>query len=171
MTDVLPFAPLTAIQRQARYGVVYMRALAGQVGCLFNETAPGEDVLAIDCQVEFRESIVRVQVKTTYQYAIDGDEDHFSYTASDHWIDSWADSHVPVYFVVVVLPDDSGAWLDHHDAGTQMHRTAAYWVRIDAAALRESPTIRVPRSQRVTADTLSTWHDDLVGGFTRAVSA
>ncbi|MGX5680262.1 DUF4365 domain-containing protein [Schumannella luteola] len=170
MTNHLPFAPLSAVQRQARYGVVYMRALAGQVGCLFNETPPGEDVLAVDCSIEFRENIVRVQVKTTYRYAIDGDEDHLTYTATPHWIEAWGDSHVPVYFVVVVLPDDSGVWLDHHDGGTDMHRTAAYWVRIDPAALRESPTIRVPRSQRVMADTLTIWHDDLVGGYTRAVS-
>lgn len=171
MTDVLPSAPLGAIQRQARYGVVYMRALAGQVGCLFNETAPGEDVLAIDCNIEFPENIVRVQVKTTYQYAIDGDDDHLTYTATPHWIEKWEQSHVPVYFVVVVVPNDSAQWLDHHDGGTHMFRTAAYWVRIDAAVLRESPTIRVPRSQRVKADTLAIWHNDLVSGFTRAVEA
>lgn len=131
MTNVLPSVPLDPIQRQARYGVVYMRALASQVGCLFSETAPGEDVLAIDCNIEFPENIVRVQIKTTHQYAVDGQEDHFTYTATPHWIEKWSQSRVPVYFVVVVVPNDSGLWLDHHNGGTQMVRTAAYWVRIE----------------------------------------
>lgn len=170
MTDVLPYPPLGVDQRQARFGVVYMRALASQVGCLFNETGPGEDVLAVDCNVEYPENIVRVQVKTTRSHSID-EAQHFSYTASDYWIERWSESHVPVYFVVVVMPGDSRQWLDHHDAGTTMVGTAAYWVRIDPIALLDSPTIRVPRDQRVTASTLVAWHDDLLAGYTRALES
>ena len=152
--------------RKSRYGVVYMRAIAGQAGCGFAETSPDEDRLAVDYSLQFPEGDARVQVKTTKKYAIDGDELDLSFSAEDQWIKKWSRVKVPLYFVIVVVPDDSEAWLNHNEAGTLMVRTAAYWVQLDAGQFEDSKTIRVPRSQRVNADTVRQWHEDFRALFT-----
>ena len=163
-----PHQTLTLNARKGRYGVAYLRAVAGQAGCNFYETSPGEDVLAVDCLLEYPESNVRVQVKTTKRYTIDGSNAEITYSAEDKWIQKWAASMLPVYFVVVVVPDDSATWLNHDNGGTHMVRTAAYWVRIDPAEFESSKTIRIPRAQRLDASTIAVWHDDLRKLYTPA---
>ena len=44
-----------------------------------------------------------------------------------------------------------------------LHRTAAYWARIDSVELGSS--IRVNRANRFTAATLQLWHDDMLADF------
>lgn len=163
---LLPHQQLDLNARKGRYGVVYMRAIAGQVGCGFAETSPGEDFLAIDHTLDFPEASVRVQVKTTKKYALAGDDEFLAWSAKDSWIQKWSRAKVPLYFVVVVVPDDSGSWLAHDEAGTLLVGTAAYWARMTPDQFSESKTIKVPRSQRVTADTLVGWHDDVLSLFT-----
>lgn len=161
-----PHQQLDLNSRKGRYGIVYLRAIAGQAGCGFNETSPGEDTLAIDYTLDFPEGGVRVQVKTSAQYMIDGDDEFLSFSAEDKWIAKWARIQVPLYFVIVVVPNDSGSWLNHDVTGTQMVRTAAYWVRLAPGQFDNSKTIKVPRAQRVTIDTLPQWHQDLCELFT-----
>jgi hypothetical protein len=162
---LLPFQQLDLNARKGRFGVVYMRAIAGQAGCGFNETSPGEDTLAIDHTLDFPEGAVRVQVKTTASHAIDGDGDYLSYGADDKWIAKWKVVKVPLYFVMVVVPGESEGWLAHHDGGTDLVRTAAYWVRLTPDQFAHTKTIKVPRAQRVTIDTIPSWHDDLCALF------
>lgn len=159
---LLPFQQLDLNARKGRFGIVYMRAIAGQAGCGFTETSPGEDTLAIDHFVEFPEGSVRVQVKTTATAAIDDSDEYLSFSAEDKWIAKWARAQVPLYFVIVVVPSVSDSWLAHDSTGTQMVGTAAYWVRLTAGQFDTTKTIKVPRAQRVTLDTIPTWHDDLM---------
>ncbi|MBO3663877.1 DUF4365 domain-containing protein [Microbacterium stercoris] len=163
---LLPHQQLDLNARKGRYGVVYMRAVAGQAGCGFTETSPGEDTLAIDYTLEFPEGAVRVQVKTSAQYQIDGDDDFLSFGVKDEWIAKWARTKLPIYFVIVVVPNDSGSWLNHDITGTQMVRTAAYWVRLQPGQFATTKTIKIPRSQRVTSETLPQWHLDFCALFT-----
>ncbi|NRD09507.1 DUF4365 domain-containing protein [Rathayibacter agropyri] len=163
--DFLPDPLLNLTQRKGRYGVVYLRALAGQVGCGIEETPPGEDVQAIDADVKFQAGSVAVQVKTTHKHAIDGKNAEIHFTPHVDWLRKWGKLKVPVYFVVVVVPDDSGQWLDHHAVGTQMNRTAAYWCRIDVTTVTSANKIVVPRSQRLSAETLIAWENDLLDCF------
>jgi hypothetical protein len=159
--DFLAEPLLNLTQRKARYGVTYLRAVAGQAGCTFDETASGEDVQAIDAKIGFGDGDVFVQVKTTKRHKISGTSLTMNYTPEADWLRKWAKLHVPVYFVVVVVPSDSGIWLDHHVAGTQMFETAAYWCRIDVAGVAAANKIAVPRAQRLSAATLPTWESDL----------
>lgn len=166
MEALLPHQQLDLTARKGRFGVVYMRAIAGQAGCGFSETSPGEDTLAIDHTLDFPEGAVRVQVKTTAAAAIDDTAEHLSFSAQDAWIDKWARVRVPLYFVIVVVPKVSDAWLSHDEAGTQLAGTAAFWVRLNASQFESSKTIKVPRSQRVTLATIPAWHQDLCALFT-----
>lgn len=158
-------SPMDLNTRQARYGVVYLRSIAAQAGIGLQETSPGEDVLAIDALLNFKEGDLRVQVKTSRCHDMDPALPEIRYPAKQQWIARWAENYAPCYFVVVVVPADSGAWLDHHKGGTHMAGTAGYWTRIDVAALRQQPTVVVPKAQRLGADTMTVWHRDLVEAY------
>lgn len=151
-------------ERKARYGVVYLRALASQAGCTVDETAPGEDVQAIDAKLGFGAGDVFVQVKTTHQHELRGTS-KIGYTAKPRWLKKWKKLKVPAYFVVVVVPADSGTWLTHDNAGTSMKDTAAYWTRIDTDALEERGRVTVDRSARLQAGTFAEWETDLMKCF------
>jgi hypothetical protein len=124
------------------------------------ETEPDSDVLAVDCNVMFREADVRVQVKCTSQWTIGGKS--LSYPVEEGWIRKWDESVVPVYFVVVVVPPDPDLWLSHDQVGT-LHRTAAFWVRLVPGTVGTS--LAVPKNQRLTKDTIQIWHNDLLALF------
>jgi hypothetical protein len=162
--DFLSDPPLDLTQRKARYGVVYLRALAGQAGCTLSEAEPGEDVQSIDAKLGFVSGDVFVQVKTTKNHAMAGSPD-ITYYPDAKWLAKWAKLGMPAYFVVVVVPGDSGMWLDHDPSGTKMVATAAYWTRIDVSAIRAVNKIQVPRAQRLSAATLPQWEADLLTAF------
>ncbi|MET7967564.1 DUF4365 domain-containing protein [Micromonospora sp. NPDC005305] len=147
---------------KARFGVAYLRAICSQAGVGFTETSIDEDVLAIDGKVEFAVADARVQVKCTGKFRINGG-DTATWPADEQWWKKWHNSGVPVYFVLVVMdPDDQPDWLDHRVDGT-MHRTAAFWVRVDK--MSQASGITVPKSQRLTADTLRQWSSDVDACF------
>ena len=164
MTDdelSVPAATLAPSTRKARYGVAYLRSICAQAGVGMKETPADEDVLAVDCSVEFAEAAVRVQVKCTSQFTIGGRS--ASWQLEDSWIRAWSNSRVPVYFVLVIVGDTIPDWLDHQHDGTH-HRAAAFWRRLPPPP--GASRVQVPKAQRLTADTLLQWHQDLVAVFT-----
>ncbi|WP_410676519.1 hypothetical protein [Amycolatopsis sp. cmx-4-68] len=54
------------------------------------------------------------------------------------------------------------AWLHHQDEAT-LHRAAAFWVRVDT--LPDGRNIKVPKTQRLTAETLRLWSRDVEASF------
>jgi hypothetical protein len=44
-----------------------------------------------------------------------------------------------------------------------MHRTAAFWKRVDHGVTL--PSVQIPREQRLTVGTISLWHRDLLANF------
>ncbi|MGY0006549.1 DUF4365 domain-containing protein [Micromonospora sp. I033] len=147
---------------KARFGVAYLRAVCSQAGVGFAETSIDEDVLAIDGRIEFAVADARVQVKCTGKFRINGG-DTATWPAEKQWWSKWHKSALPVYFVLLVVdPDDQASWLDHRSDGT-MHRAAAFWVRVDQ--MSEGPGITVPKSQRLTAETLRQWAADVDACF------
>lgn len=156
-----PHQTLVLNTRKGRFGVAYVRTIAGQAGCSFRETSPDEDVMAVDCTVDFPEGDARVQVKATKKYKISGSDEFITYYAEESWMEKWARTAVPLYFIVVVVPDTSPEWLEHADHGTLLVRTAAYWVRLQPDQFKSSNKILVPRAQRLTEATFVEWHSDL----------
>jgi hypothetical protein len=151
-------ATLTTNGAKARFGVAYLRAVCSPAGGGFTEISVDEDVLAIDGMINFSLAEVRVQVKCTGKFRINGGRTA-TWPAEDAWWDKWQRCGLPAYFVLVVLdPDDQASWLHHHDEGT-LHRAAAFWVRVDNMSV--GPGITVPKTQRLTADTLRQWDEDL----------
>jgi hypothetical protein len=151
---------LTLNGQKARYGIAFVRSICAHAGVGVVETSPDEDVIAVDCDIQFPEANVRVQVKCTSGLTIGGATK--SWSLSESWIGHWRNSRVPVYMVIVVVPEDVSEWLDHIDEGT-MHRTAAFWGRVDT--LQDATSITIPRNQRLTVDTLEIWHNELLAVF------
>lgn len=156
-----PTAILDSNGQKARYGVSYLRNVCAQAGVGLWETPLDEDVLAIDCNVEFREAPVRVQVKCTSSVGI-GERSAIRWALKEQWVQKWHDSLIPIYFLVVIVPEDIAAWLKHRADGT-FHKTAGYWRRIYPNQL--TTAISVPTDQRFTVDTVTVWHSDLIAVF------
>jgi Domain of unknown function (DUF4365) len=152
----VPGITLDVDRSKARYGVAYLRSICSQAGVGVIETSPDEDVLAVDCLVDFQPLPVRVQVKCTSQWKIHGRT--LSFPVEDRWVRNWDGMVVPVYFVVVIVPGDPAGWLTHQDNGT-FHSTAAFWTRLRPGHIGRS--VEVPKDQRLCIDTIKAWHDDL----------
>jgi Domain of unknown function (DUF4365) len=149
---------------KARYGVSYLRNICSQAGVGFNETSPDEDVLAVDGQVVFDISSVTVQVKCSSQFTIGGRS--ATWPVEPEWREKWNRSKTPVYFVLVIVePEDRFDWLRHTEAGT-FHRAAAFWTRVNG--LHTTTGVAVPKSQRLTIDTLDLWCAELEASFNPA---
>lgn len=157
----VPWASLSSNQRKARYGVAYLKTICAQAGVGIAETPPDEDVLAVDCAINFPKAPARVQVKCSSRSNISGTS--ASWPLEDSWIRSWSESWLPVYFVLVLVPKNIDAWMAHEPEGT-MHNTAAFWRRIQADELDSS--ISIPKANRLTVDTLAIWHEDVRACFT-----
>jgi hypothetical protein len=156
-----PLATLEPNRRKARYGVAYLRSVCAQAGVGMTETSPDEDVLAVDCSIEFFEAPVRVQVKCTSQFAITGRS--ASWSLDPAWTQVWAKAKVPVYFVLVIVGKDYDSWLEHDVDGT-VHRAAAFWRRLVPGEL--GTRLEIPKSQRLSAETLQHWRRDMLAQFT-----
>lgn len=155
-------ATLDANRAKSRFGVAYMRAVCSQAGVGFQETSPDEDVLAVDGNVEFEIAPARVQVKCTGQFRLKGGPTA-TWPIDESWRQRWKRSGLPVYFVLVIVdPDDQVSWLHHQDEAT-LHRAAAFWARVDA--LPDGQNIVVPKAQRLTADTLRLWAEEVEASF------
>ena len=147
---------------KARFGAAYLRAICSHAGVGFTETSIDEDVLAIDGKIEFAVGDARVQLKCTGQFRINGGETA-SWPAEEEWWTKWHKSKIPVYFIIIMVdPDDQCRWLDHLEDAT-LCRAVAFWVRVDRMA--KSQSVTVPKSQRLTADTLSEWAADVDASF------
>ncbi|OXM66195.1 MULTISPECIES: DUF4365 domain-containing protein [Amycolatopsis] len=154
-------ATLSDNAAKARYGVAYLRSLCSQAGVGFGETDPDEDVAAVDGEVKFFEANVRFQIKCTSKFKISGKS--ASWVIEPEWREKWNRSQVPVYLILVIIdPELRADWLTHHEQGT-LHRSAAFWTRVDK--LDQHGSISVPKSNRLTVETFSTWHRELMACF------
>ncbi|MEV6527842.1 DUF4365 domain-containing protein [Longispora sp. NPDC051575] len=157
-------ATLGANSAKSRFGVAYLRSVCSQAGIGFDETSPDEDVLAVDGHLSFELCPVRVQVKCTGQFRINGGPTA-TWQTEPAWHRKWTRSGTPVYFVLVIVdPDDQKLWLDHSDQGT-LQRAAAFWARVDT--LPASSAITLSKQRRLTAATLLEWATDLEEAFSK----
>jgi hypothetical protein len=154
-----PLASFDLSKRKGRYGVAYLRNICAQFGVGLDETSPDEDAHAFDCAVKFRVGNVPVQVKCTSKSFSGGT--HLTMPVKQEWKEAWAGYIAgPAYFLVVRVPDTADEWIDHTVDHQTTHRTAAYWERIDGREIGAS--IQVHHSNRFSASTLNSWHEDVL---------
>ncbi len=144
--------------RKARFGASYVRLICNAAGYTFNETNVDEDVMAIDAEIPFKQASARVQIKCTGQFKINGLS--ATWPVESGWLEKWADSGVPVYFVLVKIND--ALEVGFEDSSTVLH-AAAFWRRVDG--LSEVAGIKLLRSQRLTVATVHEWADEVAAGY------
>lgn len=150
-------------RRKGRYGVAYLKNVCAQFGVGLDETTSDEDVNGWDCAIKYLVNSVPVQIKCT-SADFTADEPHLSWPVKPAWKSKWsAYRGGPAYFLVVRVPSSPDEWIQHGLDDQTIHRTAAYWARIDPAQMGAS--IRVDRANRFTAATLQHWHDEMLAEF------
>lgn len=151
---------LTLNRRKARYGVSYLRSVCAQAGVGVTETAPDEDVYAIDCDLKYGPLTLPVQVKCTAQHILPAEKDPWV-DVDPTWATKWEESVLPVHLVLVIVEADPEVWLDHHDNGTWLP-AAAYWVHVTGA---EKGRLKFPLEQRLDAAAVTAWYTNAMAGF------
>lgn len=150
--------------RQARYGVAYVQNVAAQFGVGFKETSPDEDFLAVDGTLGFRPAEVRVQIKcTTQPFSVTTGELRWPVKAA--WVEKWRDNIHPAYLIVVRVGQDPALWAEFDQDDVTLHRSAAYWTRIDNIPGQQVSSVAVPRANRFTPETVRDWNNELYGGY------
>lgn len=152
--------PIASEDQLGRLGVMYMRGLLAQAALPHSETQSGEDYLSVDMSVEFRSAPIRVQVKCGHKWR--NKDGSFSVSTKKKWRVDWAAAQLPVYLVYVHLEKERpGHWLEHPATSTTVH-AHAHWIRVNGVS---APTVRVPASNRLTADTFAEWEQDVLERF------
>ena len=147
-------------KRKSRYGVAYVRSICAHAGVSFSETEIDEDVQAIDAEIRFPILSSRIQIKCTSKFSIGG---HSATMELDpKWVKKWSSSIAPIYFIVVIVPKRIPNWVEHLDESTS-HKTAAFWARFDAAV--HIDRIQIPKSQRLTVETIHEWNAQISRQF------
>jgi hypothetical protein len=156
------YESLSMSDRKGRLGVNYVVAQAALPNPEFK---PGEDHLAVDLNVEFPASPVRVQVKAGSRKA--NKSGSISVPLNPKWRTKWTRSKIPVYLVYVCLERTSpGDWIDHGHAGRTLIHAHAHWVRVNGVS---AASVSVPLSNRLSIDTFALWNDDAEACFGRVV--
>lgn len=145
---------------KSRYSLSYLYTVCAHAGCTVIETTQDSDVHSIDATIQFAEADVRVQMKCSSTKQMTSDFE--SIDLHDNWITKWKKSELPVYVVLVVVPEDKTEWVGYRDDDT-LHKTRAYWARYQRESTKKS--IQIPRDQRFGVATIHEWHGELIRRF------
>lgn len=147
---------------KSRYSQAYLSSICSQTGHTLQEGRQDEDCWAIDTTVDLTAASVLVQLKcTSSPLSTDGG---YRVPLKTTWIEKWSAKQVPVYILLVVVPEVHDSWIEHVSEQT-VHKTHAYWARFDP--LVHDKSIVLPSAQRFSRETLATWEtqlDDVFGG-------
>jgi hypothetical protein len=165
-TELLQHQSFEVSQRKANYGLAYLQAVCYQAGIPVRPTPQDQDVNGVDCWVEFPEGPVFVQVKCTGRQ-LGTRSGTLSYDIGETVFTKWKRSRLPVYLVVVIVPNEiDGAWDDFSVDDSTLLNSAAYWSLIDRGKDSGPWSVQIERANRLTPDTLVEWYSDsIIGGF------
>lgn len=151
---------LTIDGAKSRYSQAYLSSICAQAGATMSEARQDEDVHAIDVKVDLQLQDVNVQLKCTQSPR--KTKIGIRIDLEDGWITRWRLRLTPVYVVGIVVPSCQAQWIEHHDEATH-HRTRAYWQKFDPRS--DAKSIVLPYTNRLTAETLTQWREDLSASF------
>ncbi|MEP7011279.1 MAG: DUF4365 domain-containing protein [Acidobacteriota bacterium] len=145
--DELPLS-----ERLGTLGVVHLRAIAAVAG--YTVSVPESDYDSVDLIVKSRRgrrSQLEFQVKCTTQIIPSGESISFELPRKNY-DDLRADTIAPRVLFVVLVPKDTGAWLQQNER--RMHlRHCGYWFSLRGFAQRPnstSVTVQIPRGNLLT---------------------
>lgn len=155
-----------ASSRQSRYGVAYLSHVCAQYGVPMTENRADEDFNAVDVTLQFSTGDIRVQVKCmTADFTVR--DPHVRVPITTAWAEKWRVNQNPVFLVVVKVPGDPAEWVDYDTDHETLHRTAAYWARIDCLPSPAPSGVNVQFSNMLTPETVRDWNQMLYSGYTQ----
>lgn len=160
---LLPHQALDSKGRKARYGMAYLEAVSFQAGVPVTPTGQDQDVLGVDCTLEFPQNPIRVQIKCTAD-RLAPTTGTMSYHIGETVFAKWRKNAYPVYLVVVIVPEDCADWADFDLDDQTVARSAAYWAEADLTKTQGPWSVGICRENRLTPDTLRQWHAQAFGG-------
>ena len=141
---------------KSRYSQSYLSSICSQSGHTLQEGRQDEDCWAVDTTVDLTAAPVLVQLKCTSSPALN--KEGYRVDLKSEWVRKWTIKRVPVYVVLVVVPEVHGEWIEHL-SDTTMHNTHAYWQRFEEG--KHTSSIVLPHRHRFSSATLHVWEDQL----------
>ncbi|WEV66909.1 DUF4365 domain-containing protein [Bifidobacterium sp. ESL0769] len=148
---------LTGTARTGSIGEQYMRLICSSAG--YSSDKQGQDVNAIDINVEYPFAQQRVQVKCTTVPQWISNGNFLSYPIENQWKIKWKENEYPPIFVVVVIPDEDDLF-DITDEGSLLRKTQGYWLRLDLENIPD--TVHIPKTNRLNEDAVRSWETYLI---------
>ena len=152
--------------RTEEFSIAFLSQVCAQEG--FEFVRWNQDYQAVDGDIKFRETDLRVQLKSTVQDRFWNDE--FSFSLQKEWLVKWSESKIPVILVLVVLNSPDGKWATHAADSTSFP-ARGYWKRVDEFARKhvdmraQSKSVRFSIADRITSDSVTIWHKVAMSPF------
>ncbi|WP_165036505.1 DUF4365 domain-containing protein [Candidatus Protofrankia californiensis] len=96
-----------------RYGVSYVRKVCAHAHIPFSENSPDEDIFALDGEIKFIEGSIRVQIKGTTQWTLNGGRSTLAFPVGEDWRKKWRMQHNPAFLIVVLLKREEIDWISY----------------------------------------------------------
>lgn len=148
-------------KRKEQFNVAYVCAIAAQAG--LNSSPPIVDDDSVDLTLmgrgykgKVRNPQIQLQLKCTSQNLISGSVIKFPLPKKNYDDLRGDDVVCPRYLVVLLVPEDEEAWVQHNDEYISLHNQC-YWVSIKDLPERPnltSVTVEIPLTQRLTTNNL-----------------
>jgi hypothetical protein len=143
-------------ERKRAFSMAYLRAVSAVVG--YSVSVPESDYDSVDLIVRSRQGKrmgLEFQVKCSARDDLRGDAFPFS-LSKKNYDDLRADSILPRYLLVVLVPDDIGFWLRQNER-LMLYRRCGYWTSLRSLEPRpdqDSITVPIARANILTPDAL-----------------
>ena len=148
-------------KQKEEFQYAYVAALAAHAGLNRGDFRVDNDSVDVTFQgkgflAPIRNPQIQLQLKCTSQDFIVGDVIKFPLKMKNYEDLRGDDVVVPRYLAVLVVPEQTTHWVLHHDDCVALHNLC-FWASLrdaPASSNKETVTIDVPLSQRLTTDAL-----------------
>lgn len=163
--------PFTAAQEDVSIAYAMQLAAARGVNFQFNS----KDFIAIDGNIEFYETPLRVQLKATTQTTYWNNT--FSYYLEENWLRKWRGFCVPTVLILTTINPASGIAkslgpMMHHNQDDFTADLRGYWIRVDGIAkdhdfsVQKGLSVTFNSTHRIDQNSIDTWHSIAMEPFT-----
>lgn len=148
-------------KQKEEFNYAYMCALAAHAGLNRCTFSVDDDSVDITFQGKGypglrRNPLIQLQLKCTSQELIKGDVIKFPLSRKNYDDLRGDDVVAPRYLAVLLVPEETEQWIQHHEGHMTLHNTC-YWISLRDAPPTDnamSVTVDLPLVQRLTTESL-----------------
>jgi len=150
-------------KQKEEFNYAYVCALAAHAGLNRGHFSVDDDSIDVTFQAKgsfgpgrLRSPLIQIQLKCTSQDLVSDEAIKFKLSRKNYDDLRSNDYVVPRYLVVLIVPEDKGAWLQYNDDHIALYNSC-YWLSLknfDPTDNDTSVTVDVPLAQRLTSAAL-----------------